>query len=205
MRTGILALVVAASCGGNSITEFPPGLEPLEDNLAGAPAGGGERVEVLAYREYGIDRVHARGYIHAPAEAVWAAVKDPEVVVNREDTDVQEVEVGVEPEYEHSLSIRYEVHDLITVEWEERWRYGVVAGEPDGLELAMVRYQKVWGSDFIDLLEGSILIMAVDDALTEVQFIEHLDALGGGTGEMVGSVERRFERMVAHAHGRPLP
>jgi hypothetical protein len=204
MRSGILVLLVAASCGGNSITEFPPGLEPLEDNTAEAPGDQGERVEVVADREYGIDWVHARGYIHAPAAAVWAAVQDPGVVVNREDTDVQEVVLGVEPEYEHSMSIHYQVHDLITVEWEERWRYGVVAGG-EAPELAMVRYQKVWGSGFIDLLEGSILVIAAGDALTEVQFIEHLDALGGGTAEMVGSVERRFARMVAHAHGRPLP
>jgi hypothetical protein len=205
MLRGILVLAVVTACGGNSATEFPPGLEPLEDNTAEAPAGYEERLHVVADRTYGIDWIHARGFVHAPAHAVWAAVRDPRVMVNREDTDVQEVELGVEPEYDHSMRIYYQVFGFITVEWEELWRYGVVGGEAEAPELAMVRYQKVWGSDYIDLLQGSVLIIAVDDAITEVQFIEHLDALGGGTGEMVDSVERRFVRMVAHAHGQPVP
>ena len=64
--------------------------------------------------------------------------------------------------------------EIITVAWDELWRFGTVTGTPDAPELAMIRYQKVFGSDFITLIEGSILLRAAEAGHTELEFIEHL-------------------------------
>ena len=197
------ALAATAGCQDDVTTVFPPGLEPLEDNRAPAPAG--EELITVQGGD-GLKWVHGRGRVLGPPGLVWAASKEPAHVVADCETSRHAVTVGVEPQYEFGFRVHYEVDDLLTVKWDELWRYGTIEGTPDAPTLAIIRYQKVYGSDFITTLQGSTILRAGDGAdVTEVELIEQLDALGGNHDNIKRSMIQRFAIMVALAHGRPIP
>ncbi len=199
-------LVVLIGCQDDVTSVFPDGLEPLEDNTAPALQSGGTVEGLLTSGTDGDPKVlHGRGLVLAPPGVVWAATKDPEHLAARCATDRHSAEVGVEPQYEVSWKLHYEVDEIITVAWDELWRFGTIDGTPDAPTLAIIRYQKVFGSDFISLIEGSIQIRAADGGHTELQFIEHLSAVRGSLAEMRGSMTQRYLTLVALAHGQPRP
>lgn len=206
----MLAAATALSAGGcqdDITTEFPAGLEPLEDNKVPEITGASPLEQLVTTRgEDGYKWVHARGVILAPPATLWAAAKDAERMASVCSTDRHTVTLGVEPQYEYGFKIHYEVDEIVTVAWDELWRFGTVDGTPAAPALAMVRYQKVFGSDFITTLEGSIELVARDDPQqTELQFIEHLDAFGGSADQMEASMKRRFALLAAVAHGTAPP
>lgn len=207
LRSAAIALALAAAplgCWGNVATDYPPGLEPLEDNTAPDPAGI-DQLAVVTGNMSGYAFGHARGWINAPAEAVWMALQDPEVVVSWRQTSRHLASPMPDPAYEVRFTLHYEVDDLINVSWDEDWRYGTVIGVPVMPELAMARYQKVFGTTFIDLIEGSIQVLPKDQTTTEIQLIEHVDAAQGGTSEIETTARDRFASVVARVHGLPLP
>ena len=198
---GLLALV--AGCQDDVTTVFPPGLEPLEDNTAPEPPGD-ELVTVQGGDE--LKWVHGRGYLHGAPAAVWAATKDPERMAAACETDRHQASPGEEPQYEYGFKIHYEVEQVLTVAWDEQWRYGTVTGTPDAPVLAIIRYQKVYGSDFITTLEGSMILKATDDpAVTALEFVEHLNALGGSHDQMKTSMVQRFGILRALLRDEPAP
>lgn len=195
-------LCVVAACQDDIRTEFPDGLEPLEDNRAPAVDGS----ETIRYDSADGDpkRLHGRGFVAAPPAVVWAASKAPERMAARCATTRHRFEVGVEPQYEYGFLMHYEVDEILTVEWDEHWRYGTIVGTPDDPELAIIRYQKTFGSDFISLIEGSLLLVPAPGG-TEVQLVEHLSAVRGSLDQMRGSMSRRYQMLRAVAHGEPEP
>lgn len=207
MRKAWVVAVLLAGCFGNESTSFPPGLEPLEDNTA--PAQDGEIVQAIDFADGDNGRwawVHGRGYLLAAPGDVWATMKDPELMAAICSTDRHSVEPGVEPDYEHGFQLSYFVDDVINIEWDELWRYGTVEGSSDAPALAMVRYQKVWGSELIYTLEGSIQLHAGDDpSVTELQFVEHLAAAGGDRGDIRLSMQQRYDSMIAVLAGGVAP
>lgn len=207
MWRALVVVTALAACQDNVTTVFPDGLEPLEDNTAPVPQAGGGVEELLTVQDDDGDvkRLHGRGLVLAPPAVVWAAAKDAERMAAVCATTRHEATVGVEPQYEYGWKIHYEVDEIITVAWDELWRLGTVEGTPEAPTLAMVRYQKVFGSDFITLLEGSILIKATDDGATLLEFIEHLSAFRGSFDQMKGSMTHRYQSLVEVAHGRPAP
>ena len=68
-----------------------------------------------------------------------------------------------------------------------------------------MRYQKVEGSSFIELMEGSVLLVEAADGVTEVQLIEHLDAVQTGIEDVENYQRDLFGSVVAFVHGDPLP
>jgi hypothetical protein len=207
MWRALVVVTALAACQENVTTVFPDGLEPLEDNEAPVPQAGSGVEELLTVRDDGGDVkiVHGRGLILAPPGVVWAASKDPERLAAVCETDRHEATIGVEPQYEFGWKIHYEVDEIITVAWDELWRFGTITGTPEAPELAMIRYQKVFGSDFITLLEGSIVIKAADGGHTLVEFIEHLSAFRGSFDQIEGSMSYRYRTLVEVAHGRVEP
>lgn len=198
------ALAVAA-CQDDVATPFPAGLEPLEDNTVPDTA---DRSEVLRTASVGgsFIRVHGRGYVHASPAQVWATTKRADAMIARCSTDEQQLTLENEPEYEYSFLVDYTVYDLLTVRWSDQWRYGVVEGTTDEPELAMIRHQKVQGSDFIELSTGTVQVIATDDPdLAELAFVEHLDAISGGAGQVTAGMQANYDAIVALVHGRPLP
>lgn len=205
MRYSLAMVLVLAACQDDITTVFPDGLEPLEDNTAPVPQAGAGVEELLTVATEGDPKVvHGRGLIFAPPGVVWAAAKDPEHLYSCATTRHSAM-VGVEPQYEYGWKYHYEVDEIITVAWDELWRFGTITGTPEAPELAIIRYQKVFGSDFITLIEGSIMLRAAEAGATEVEFIEHLAAVRGATSDMAASMQNRFHTLVELGHGRPAP
>jgi hypothetical protein len=195
-------LVVLAACQDDIATPFPPGLEPLEDNAVAAQPDG-PFDETLRFKTSDTDfiRVYARGFVRLPLTTLWAAAKSSTPNVSTCRTDERIVTEANEPQYEYSFLVHYIVHDVLTVEWDDQWRFGLVTDD-----LAMIRHQKIQGSDFIPLSEGTIQVLATSDPdVSELAFVEHLDATTATTSDVTQGVQHNYDALVAVAHGTPIP
>ena len=201
------AALLLAGCQDTVTTPFPPGLEPFADgDVPGELAlPGGEALETRASSD-GMIRVYGRGRVLAPPGAVWAAEQNPEAMVARCNTSRYAVTPDTEPDHALSFLVHYVVDDILTVEWDDQWRGDVVDGTADAPALAMVKHQKVQGSDFIYVSEGSILLRKTDDpGATELWFVEHLRALSGSTDQVVRGMRDNYDALVALVHDQPIP
>jgi hypothetical protein len=207
------ALVAASvGCQDNVATPFPAGLEPLEDNLVPVQQGG-DRTETL--RTASTDdnseiKIYGRGYVLVDPMTVWAASKNPDVDDAVCSTNAQMVTPNNEPTYEYSFLVHYVVNNILTVEWDDQWRWGtIVPGTGSGsaaLFFGMIKHQKTQGSSFIELSEGTIEVTATDDPnVTELAFVEHLKAAGGGVSDVLKGVQHNYDALVAASHGNPIP
>jgi hypothetical protein len=203
----VLALACLAGCQDDVTTPFPVGLEPLEKNTV--PDATGAPTEVLRTHEgsnSSFEYAHGRGFVFATPGALWAATKDPLAMVARCRTDTQIVTPGDDPSYELDYVVHYVVNEVVTVEWDDQWRYGTVEGTPDAPTIGMIRHQKIQGSDFIDRSEGTVQVLATDDPnITELAFVEHLDAISGNSSDLVEGMQDNYARLVALAHELPRP
>ena len=206
-RVAVMALALLSACQDNVKTPFPEGLEPLETNPVPEDP---DHPEVLAIQTSSKDFIHVygRGYVHASPSVVWAVTKDPEVMAAVCHTTSHTIMLGAEPgseAYELAYVIHYYVDDILDVEWDDAWRYGTIIGTPDAPELSMMKHQKIAGSDFITLSTGTVEILATDDPdVTEVSFVEYLDAVQASTGDVSGSVRHNFDTIVAAVHEVPV-
>jgi hypothetical protein len=201
-----LALLWLAACQDNIDTPFPEGLEPFEDNIVEVRPDG-PFVEELrtATSDKDYIRVYARGFVLVPPAEMWAAAKSADANKSTCKTDEQQITLGNEPQYEFSFLVHYIVYDFLTVQWDDQWRFGTVALEGDQT-LGMIRHQKVQGSDFIRLSEGTIQVLATaDPGVTELAFVEHLDAVAATTDDVLQGVQHNYDALVATAHGNPIP
>jgi hypothetical protein len=203
----LLAGLVLVGCQDNVSTPFPPGLEPFEDGdvPGGLPAPAGEQLQTSTSSD-GMIRAYGRGLVLAPPSVLWAASKVPEAMVARCNTTRRSFMLANEPQYELSFLVHYVVEDILTIEWDDQWRGEVVDGTSDAPGLAMIAHQKVQGSDFIRLTEGSIQLRATDDpATTELWFVEHLDAISGSADDVLGGMRDNYDALVALAHDQAIP
>ncbi|MBL9012981.1 MAG: hypothetical protein JNL83_02325 [Myxococcales bacterium] len=204
----VLALALCAGCQDDITTPFPEGLEPLEDNPI---PPDDSRAEELRLEASTVDhiRIYGRGYVHAPPAVVWSATKDPEVMAAVCHTTSHAITLGAEPgseAYELAYVVHYYVDDILDVEWDDAWRYGTIAGAPDAPTRGMIKHQKIAGSDFVSLSAGTIEILATDDPdVTELSFVEHLDAIQASSYDVAVSVKHNFDTIVATVHERPVP
>ena len=207
--SALLATVILAGCQDNISTPFPAGLEPIEEDPVPVQQGGA-RTEMLVTTakddNAGVRHAYGRGYVLLPPAQVWLAAKAPEVMFARCSTDARTVTPNDEPAYEFSFLVHYVVHNVLTVEWDDQWRFGTVEGTPEAPTLAMSKHQKISGSDFITRSEGTVEVSATDDpAVTELAFVEILDAAGGSDADVVKGLQTNYDAMVAAAHGNPIP
>lgn len=201
MKRVVLALALAG-CQEDITTPFPAGLEPFEDNVIPARPDG-PFTETLRTESRSNDyiRVYARGFVLVPFGDLWLAAQAPEPNISECKTSEHMVSVGNEPQYDYSFLIHYIVNDILTVEWDDQWRFGRITDE-----LGMIKHQKVEGSDFITLSEGTIQVVATSDpGISELLFVEHLDAVQAGTGDVIAGVQHNYDALVAVAHGNPIP
>jgi hypothetical protein len=195
-------LIGLAGCQDDITTPFPPGLEPLEDNLvAERPDGPFDEVLRTESRSNDYIRIHARGFVRVPFETLWQAAQASEPNVSECKTTSNSVVANNEPQYDFSFLVHYYVDDILDVEWDDQWRFGQITDT-----FGMIRHQKVQGSDFIYLSEGTIQIQATGDpGVTELWFVEHLRAISGSTNEVVGGMRANYDALVELAHGRAIP
>jgi hypothetical protein len=201
------ALLASAGCQDDIKTPFPPGLEPLEDNVIPVQQGG-EYTETLRTSTVDGDeiKIYGLGYVLAAPAEVWAASKNPDANIALCSTDTQTVTPNNDPSYEFSFIVHYVVNNVLTVEWDDQWRWGVIDGTLEQPRLGMIKHQKTEGSSFIELSEGTIEVTATDDPnATELAFVEHLKAAGGGVSDVLAGVQHHYDSLVAVSHGNPIP
>ncbi|HWO23194.1 MAG TPA: hypothetical protein VNO30_30840 [Kofleriaceae bacterium] len=202
-----LALTLAIACQDNVVTPLPPGIEPFEDgDVPGTlPAPTGEALQTSTSSD-GVIRAYGRGLVLAPPSVVWRLAKMPEAMIARCNTDQQIVTPDNDPAHELSFLVHYVVNEFLIIEWDDQWRGDVQAGTADAPELALIKHQKVEGSSFIYVSEGTVELRATEDpAVTELWFVEHLDAISGSTDQVVGGMRDNYAALVELAHDRPIP
>lgn len=205
--------LVSTGCFGNEVTAFPDGLEPLDGtNRAPRPAldADGMPVEGVTFVEGEGNQwewVHGRAFVNAPLAEVWKAFQDPLVVVDRRQVDEWVFEEDVEAAYDRSFVIHNTVHDFVTVDFDMTWRQSAVEGDAEEPEVVAIRFQKTFGTVFIDILRGSFVLRSApeDDAFTEIEMVEHIDAAQGGIERIRTYLEDVNASVVERAHGRDLP
>jgi hypothetical protein len=148
---------------------------------------------------------HGRGYIHAPLEVAYDAISNPEACVDRRQVDRYTITLDVEPEYERSFLTHNEVDDVITVEFDMTWRFGVVEQTNEVPDLIAGTFSKTYGTTFISLMRGSIVARRIDDMTTELEVVEHINAATGGSDDIVAFLNDYFANVVALSHGEPIP
>ncbi len=212
-RIVLLAAMLAAvgSCGGNEITVFPPGLEPLERNTASFPAGRPENqypeeLNLVSGEVPGMYFwTHARGYINVPVARAWEALREPDVCVDRRQITEWMVTRDVEPGYDYSFRLHDIVRNVITIDFDMTWRSSSVeAGDGGPLSVAL-RFSKTAGSTFITLSTAFILARHVNANTTSFDMVYHIKAFAQDVARTEAFVRDYFASAVAFAHGRPLP
>jgi hypothetical protein len=198
--------VLSTACQHNVHTPFPPGLEPLEDDTAPAPAATStdahpEAINAVPGSDDTSNFVHATAYVHAPVADVWAAMKDPNVDVDRHHIDSYTIDTNVETGYDVSFRTNYTVHHIVTVQFSLTWREGVVSGTEAAPTEVSVVYKKTDGSSYINLMEGSIELSEVDANTTELQFAQRMDATNTDQNSILMWTNDMFASIVARAHG----
>ncbi|MCA9581857.1 MAG: hypothetical protein KC416_08680, partial [Myxococcales bacterium] len=172
--------ILCSGCFDNISSEFPPELEPLEEENRAALPSGEDFPEELSLSGKETDdyySVHARGYVQAPIDKVYEAASTPLATVDRREVDKWTIEgtdegnqycVDLPQQIKKCHVIQNQVDDIITVEFDVAWRFGgEIRDEDEALERAHGRWQKVWGSEVLELLEGSIVLLRVSDEVTE--------------------------------------
>jgi hypothetical protein len=203
-----LGLVLGlAACQDSITTPFPEGLEPFEDD--GEPLTlAAEVAETLISSSHDDDfiRIYGRGFVFAPPVVVYASAHDPTVMIAACSTSSQTITLNTEPQYELSYLVHYFVNDILNVEWDDQWRGGVIEGTLEAPEFAIVKHQKIEGSDFITRSEGTIEFFATaDPGITELRFVEHLDAVSGTPGDVLAGMQHNYDALVASSHGLGVP
>jgi hypothetical protein len=199
----VLLVALAAACQHDIKTPFPPGLEPLETNPVPEQTAPYTETLATATGSGSEVQVYAVGYVLADPATVWAATQTPEAVAATCTTDAQTYTVDNEPQYEFSFLVAYTVNDVLTVQWNDQWRYGTIDPEPF---FGMIKHQKTDGSSFITTSEGTIEVTATDDPnATELAFVEHLQAIAGSSDDVIESTTHVFDSIVALSHGGVIP
>lgn len=208
-------------CYPNSSTPFPEGLEPWETtNRAELPAAIGSDVcpETLVFSRgnyvepdtgRNIRSVHARACIHQPIEAVFEAARDPQT--GRDPSATQAFRVNAydtEPDYAFSFQTHVTANTTagLTPEFDINWRHGVVTESDGQMQVTASRWKKTFGSEAIELLEGSLVLMPIgeDPMITEVQYQYHLSAVTAGHETIESYLSQIYERLRQRSHGETL-
>jgi hypothetical protein len=197
-------ILLLFACGPTETT-FPAGLEPVEANTTEFPADEAEAI-VLASRE-GDDGTWTQGagYFHASLADVWATIQVPDICADRRHVTSYTVTEDTDAAYDVSFQIHNVVEDVITIEFTNDWRQGLVSGDVDDPEIVGVRWQKTEGSSLLALLEGSIVLTAVDDDVTSLEMVEHLDAVQTGPDDTEGFIQDFYDSARIVVHGGDMP
>lgn len=213
-RTYALAGALALGCG-NVITEFPPGLEPWEENAAALPSPVGDDVcpettEAMVWvdqRYMGHLSTHMRACIHQPIDRVFAAALDPQTGRDGRYAGFSVFAYDTEaPEYRWSYTTHVDT-GTFGVMFDLGWRHGIIEQDADGnLRMTATRWQKIAGSSAIGVMEGSLVLTPHPDepSITLASYQYHLNASFSDHGTIHGYLEQIFTRLRDRAHGREL-
>lgn len=169
------------------------------------PQGLGPIIQVPESGHYAS---HARGYLHAPLEKVYAALHDPQASYIHNvsgGTRLSATWMDVEP-FPVSFRLRYVNSTVIgDVEFDVTYRAGPLDGT-DAIPLVVgERYQKTWGTSHIQVMTGSLVATAVggDPTVTSVEMIAWLRADTQGQSDCDGTVRDLFGDLVTKLGSMP--
>ncbi|MAA79777.1 MAG: hypothetical protein CL916_11005 [Deltaproteobacteria bacterium] len=199
------------ACISNEVlqNDFPKILEPLEDIRVEVPQGDDFPEEIVLLSEDGPDyaSVHARGYLHLSLDNAWTALRNDLVYVNQRDVSNYTVTEMDSDEYDYIFLVDNEVQDIIPVAFTNEWRHVGHQNHKEDVIDVVVRWRKIEGTDFIQLLEGSVEIIPVEgeDAVVEIRIIEHLKATLDQEANAIEFVTDMAERWKLVGHGESIP
>ncbi len=221
---GSSALALVAGCYGAENTDFPQGLEPWELNEAPMPTPTADDPcpEVITFGDnamftgtrgdgstYRANSLHARACIHQPMTVVWDAILDPQI--GKDHTAVNTFEV-LDPPMASECDGNYQTQinagpSPFTVDFRLCWRQVVAEGPDDAPLLTATRWQKVWGSTALSVLEGSLVSRPLEghEDITVVEYQYHLNAVSSSHETIRNYLTVIYGRLLERAHGRPLP
>lgn len=215
-KAGLVLVPVTLSlgvsgCFKNFETEFPPGVEPIDKECraaAPAPKNGDEHPEELVLEngwEKGYSWVHGHAYVHANIKDTWDCMRERDVCADRRAVYSWEAEDNVEEGYADSYVIHNEVHDTIVVNFDVTWRHDPLEGTVDDPQVVAARYQKTWGTEFIDLLSGSVIATKIDEDTTDLQIMEHIVAARDSVDKILQYETDYYANVLACVRGEPAP
>ncbi len=220
-RRRALFAVGAGVCGwglarcGDVATVFPMGLEPLEENTAPRPMPVGSDATpetlsvVVGSRPDEMGRTilwaHARGYLQAPIERVWAAMRTGAANVDRRNTTEFMVVPEQDPAYAEVFLLKNIVRAAATVTFDIRWRFGIVSGTPAAPRVVAARWSKVFGTSFIEVMRGSATAERVSANVTELSLVYQVAAFSRTAEDSGQFLRDLFGSWAAVVRDRPLP
>ena len=214
IRYCIVATGIGLACTEEEpSSSFPDIIEPIEELRIDAPAGTDsdpypEDFVMLSSDEGEYAWVHLRGYIKTDMAQAWSAIRSDLVYINHRSVTEYSVEELELPEYDYAYLVHNFSENIVDVEFDNEWRHAAVEGTVDSPERVAIRWQKIAGTEFIQMMEGSIQIVAVPDGrkdVVEVQVIEHLTATLDQEGKIIEFVSDLYERWRLYVHGEDLP
>ncbi len=211
--TPLLACLLLAACAPTAEPgqEDGPQLVALEeDNRAPEldPADG-EALELTS----GFDAAnlqywtHMRALVAAEPDAIWEALRTPEVMADRRVlVDWEVVDEGHVPEVDFSFAIDNEMSiEFANIGFELTWLHEEQASTEAGPTFVMARWDKTAGPPFIDKLSGSLEIESIGPGLSELRGISHLRSVRRDTGAMEQYWTDLHDEIAALLAGDPLP
>jgi hypothetical protein len=169
-----------------------------------------ETINVVSGAQGDIFYAQGRGFVDATLLETWAAMKDPDVCVDRRKVSHWTVTNDVDPTVAASYIIHNEVDSTITINFDNTWLHEATAGTRDAPEQVTARYQKTSGSSFIDLLDGSVVAAPAPTSpdasgATSIEIVQRIRATGQDAGTAVQMMRDYFASVVAKTHGAALP
>jgi hypothetical protein len=206
----LISLFLIAGCGWSEGPLMWPGLEPVEDvNRAELPGTEDdphpETIGVARGEEPDYEWVHARGWVRAPIEVVWAAIQDPEVLVDRRRVDEWWVEHDVDPDIPVSFLMTNVVHDVITLGFDQLWRQAHVEGSRESPKSVWARSDLVSSNLLMTTLRTSIVLKSTSSQVTEVQLIRQIKVVAAGGDDAEQYLRDLYQSILARVRGRSLP
>lgn len=217
----LAALTLSGCKKADRADEFPlsVGFQPLEAVSPAAtwpaatpesahPQGLGPVVAASNFQHWGS---HARGYLHAPLAKVYLALQDPAASYIHNDggvtTRASPDTFGVEP-FPVSFVVHYVTPNqpvVGDVRFDVTYRAGPLEGTVDAPVVIGQRYQKTFGTGYIEVMAGSLVATAVEGApdVTSVEMVAWLKASTQGQADCDGTLVDLFGDLEAKLASMP--
>lgn len=181
----------AATCPA-STAPFPPGADGNTHP---------EDVNVVTGDTADYAFADASGYVHAPIAKVLGALKDAKIVIDRRRVDAWSF-----PPFKDKNG--FVVHNVVrgpaVVEFDMTWHRAVDGSESAPKQVCEVG-SKTAGTQYIESLNQSVIVKAIDAHTTAVQIVSRLKAESAGKDDAAQYVRDVFASLLAKTHGKPLP
>ncbi len=176
-----LAVSALAACGSKVSTEFPPGINALQDTIdvawpncatgttTGCASATDPYPDALNTEQGGVNGTgpaygwaHGRGYLKHPIAEVWATLQLPEVVQLSFYPERDQSTCGGAENVESGYDVSFSTHETPKgigsfADFIVTFREGVILGTSAAPQEVAVVYQKTWGTTYVGVLAGSIV------------------------------------------------